>query len=143
MSFPLAVSILDSHGNLLTSDKAIENRALEVYSNRLKPNKMEEHLEEYEADTNELCMLRLKNCKKNKTAPWTEEDLNAVLKQLKKDKSRDAMGYANELFTLSVAGSDMVLALLKLLNRIKDEQQFPKAFEDCTASRPAATRLVS
>lgn len=58
-------------------------------------------------------------------------DLKETLKALKKDKSRDALGYANELFTLSVAGEDLLLGVLKLLNLIKEKQQFPNALEKC------------
>ena len=92
---------------------------------------IKEHLEHIEKVTNELCKIRLNICKDIKTKPWTMNDLNIVLKQLKNEKSRDAMGYANEIFTLSVAGSDLLLALLKMLNRIKQSQQFSKAFEVC------------
>ena len=34
------------------------------------------------------------------------DKLDVVLKQLKKNKSGDALGYANELFRLEVAGED-------------------------------------
>ena len=53
--------------------------------------------------------------------------MKQVLKQLGRDKARDADGYANEMFMLSVAGEDLQQAVLKLLNRIKDKQQFPEA----------------
>ena len=43
-------------------------------------------------------------------------------KHLKKDKSRDTMGYANEIFTLEVVGEDLLVGLLKLLNCIKEKQ---------------------
>ena len=92
---------------------------------------MKDHLTELEADTNKLCELRLNMCKLKKSSPWDIEDLKAVLKDLVKGKSRDADGYANELFTLHVAGEDLQLALLKMLNLIKEKQQFPKAFRKC------------
>ena len=124
-------AMFDGHGNLLTEDKAIMERGLEVYKKRLEGNQIAEHLEEHESKTIELCKTRLKRCKFIKTNPWEMEDLDFVLKELKKEKSKDAEGYTNELFTLTVAGSDLKLALLKLLNLIKDKQQFPQAFEKC------------
>ena len=57
--------------------------------------------------------------------------MKQVLKQLGRDKARDADGYANEMFMLSVAGEDLQQAVLKLLNRIKDKQQFPEALTKC------------
>ena len=50
---------------------------------------------------------------------------------LAKNKSRDSDAYANELFMLDVAGEDLKLAVLKLVNIIKDRQQFPEALRNC------------
>ena len=57
----------------------------------------------------------------NKTAPWTMDDLDRVLKHLKINKSRDPLGFANEIFRPEVAGSDLKKAILKLMNRIRFE----------------------
>ena len=130
-SRPPPTAMLDSRGNLLTADQAIEERALEVFEDRLKGNEMEDSLKDLESDTNKLCDLRLKLSKTKKTKAWDIEDLKFAIKGLKKNKSRDADGYANELFAITVAGDDLLLAVLKLLNCIKDRQQFPKAFENC------------
>ena len=130
-SRPPPTAMLDAGGNLLTSDLTIEERALEVFENRLEGNEIEDTLKDLEGDTNKLCELRLKLSKSRKTKPWDIEDLKLALKGLAKDKSRDADGYANELFAITVAGDDLLLAVLKLLNCIKDRQQFPKAFEKC------------
>ena len=71
---------------------------------------------------------------KNKTAPWDMEDLDIVLKKLKNNKSRDPHGLANELFKDEAAGEDFKLAILHLMNRIKDEQIYPKCLELCNIS---------
>ena len=123
--------MMDKDGNLLTTDKAIENRAIEVYKERLEPNEIQEHLKAYEETNNKLCETRLKLTKLNKTDPWTIEDLEEALKDLGNNKSRDALNYANELFKEGVTGSDLKLATLKLMNQIKDKQQYPKALEQC------------
>ena len=62
------------------------------------------------------------------------EDLDKVLKYLKKNKSRDSMGYANELFHPNVAGQDLKSAVLKLMNRIKTDQIFPEVLDPCNTS---------
>ena len=123
-------AIFDAKGNLLTTDKDIEERALEVFTNRLKGNDMKEDLKELEVDTNKLCKERLKLCKNKKTKPWDLEDLKLVLKDLTKNKSRDSDGYANELFMLDVAGEDLKLAVLNLCNLIKERQVFPEALQN-------------
>ena len=62
-------AMFDKHGNLVTSDRSIESRALEAYTERLENNEMKPHLKDYEENVNELCELRLKLCKSNKTDP--------------------------------------------------------------------------
>ena len=79
----------DASGNLITSDKALKERALQVYAKRLEGNIIEDHLKDLEKDTNLLCELRVKVSKENKTDPWTMDDLVEALKHLKKDKARD------------------------------------------------------
>jgi hypothetical protein len=59
------------------------------------------------------------------------EDLKEVLKHLDRDKSRDPEGYANEIFRDEVAGSDLLEALLKLMNMIKTKQIYPTVLEKC------------
>ena len=91
---------------------------------------MVDNLEELEKDTNKLCINRLKLCKEKKSDPWVISDLKEVLKKLGPNKSRDASGYANKIFMISVAGDDLQLAVFKLLNLIKDKQQFPEALRE-------------
>ena len=62
------------------------------------------------------------------------EDLNTVLKQLKKNKSRDPHGYSNDIFHPEVAGDDLRQGILSLMNRIKSEQKFPESLEICNIS---------
>ena len=106
--------------------------ALEVYKERLEPNKIEEHLNSYAEDSNKLCETGLKLNKMNKTDPWSIEELEEALKDLGNNKSRDALEYANELFKEGVAGSDLKLATLILMNQIKDKQQYPEALDSAT-----------
>ena len=92
---------------------------------------MKSHLTELETDTNKLCELRLEISKKNITDPWTMEDLKLALKQLHKDRSADPGGFINELFKEAVAGDDLLLAILKLMNKIKTTQKYPKNLKKC------------
>ena len=57
-----------------------------------------------------------------------------MLKNLKKEKSRYPHGLTNELLGPDVAGDDLKLAVLKLMNKIKDEQIYPKCLELCNIS---------
>ena len=123
--------MLDQHGNLLTSGQAIETLAVQTYSKRLENREIKDELKHLKTEKEELCKLRLKVAGRKKTPPWTMKDLEAVLNYLKKNKSRDPFGYANDIFRNDVAGDDLKYAILVLVNRIKDEQVFPEALEIC------------
>ena len=68
------------------------------------------------------------NCltNKNKSPPWTRENVEKVLSSLKKGKSRDPWGLCNELFRLEVAGDDLIDAITILMNEIKAQGKVPK-----------------
>ena len=89
------------------------------------PNECKEEINNYIDDINKLCETRLQSTLRNRTKDWEMSDLKEALKELKKNKSTDPLGYINELFTLEVAGEDLLLALLKLINKIKTSQYLP------------------
>ena len=127
-------AMLDEDGNLVTSAKGVENISVKHYSKVLENRAMKENLIHLKDAKEELCEERVKSAKENKTPPWQKEELNEVLKFLKKKKSRDPHGFPNELFRPEVAGEDLKDALLILMNRIKKEQVFPEHLEHCTIS---------
>ena len=57
-----------------------------------------------------------------------------VLKQLSKNKFCDPEGLANELFKEEAAGTDLVKAVLKIMNLIKEKQMYPKVLEKCNVT---------
>ena len=62
----------------------------------------------------------------NKSVPWTLNDLEMVLKTLKPGKSRDPNGWVRDLFFSNVAGKNLKLSILKLFNKIKEENFIPE-----------------
>ena len=60
--------------------------------------------------------------------------LEIVLKKLKKNKSRDPLGLCNELFRPEVAGDNLKKVILKLMNRIKQDQIYPECLQLCNIS---------
>ena len=124
-------AMLDGKGNILTNNKSIEDRAIEVYTKRLEGNPVKPHQKRAETLTNELCKARLETSRKNKSEPWVMEDLKNAVKDLAKDKARDALDQANELFKEEVAGDDLMLAVLKLMNMIKKRLEFPDLLQQC------------
>ena len=127
-------AMLDQYGNILTGEKAIENLAVETYRKRLENKEINEDLKELQSDKEELCQRRLKVAGRNTTPDWNMDQLEVVLKYLKKNKNRDPFGYANDIFHKDVAGNNLKEAILILMNRIKKEQNYPKILEDCDIS---------
>ena len=73
----------------------------------------------------ELFFLRLDTAKKEKSAQWTIEDLNEILKGLKEGKCKDPDGLIREIFKEEVIGDDLRVSMLTLLNKIKDTGIIP------------------
>ena len=126
--------MLDPDGNLVTCENKVEEITLDAYKNRLKNRPMKDSLSNLKTLKENLCNLRLELAKRNKSPDWTMEQLEKVLSDLKTDKSRDPMGYANEMFKTGVAGDDFKRGTLKLMNRIRKDQLFPEPLELCNIS---------
>ena len=52
-----------------------------------------------------------------------------MVRNLKKKKSRDPLGYSNEL--IQCGGKDVISAITKLMNAIKKQQKFPQCLTSC------------
>ena len=123
-------AMLDSFGNLITSQEGVEDEAIKTYKKRLENRLIKDDLEQLKKAKDELCAHRLQLVRSKQTPDWTMAQLETVLKSLKLNKSKDPHGYAHELFK-DAAGDDLKKAILLLMNRIKREQRFPKALEIC------------
>ena len=124
----------DGQGNLITGKREIQEQSLKYYQKVLDNRKINEDLKDHKEAREELAKKRMESASLNKTEDWTMEDLTIVLKSLKTNKSRDALGYLNELFKPGVIGDDLKLAILKLMNRIKQKQEYPKCLQLCNIS---------
>ena len=123
-----------SNGSFLTNKDDLKKATVEHYKNVLRNREIHKDLKEHKIERERLCNLRLNKTTKVKTLAWTREDLVVVLKGLKNKKSRDPNAFANEIFDPTVAGDDLVEAILALMNRIKQDQIYPKCFQLCNIS---------
>ena len=127
-------AMMDGEGNLVTNVEKIKEMAVEAYKERLGSRPIKEGLEDVKDAKERLAEQLMMVAKNNKTDPWTIDNLEEVLKNLKNNKSRDPNVLANELLKPKVAGKDLKLAVLKLINRIKEEQIYPRCLELCNIS---------
>ena len=73
--------------------------------------------------------MKLKDSENRKSPDWNMVDLDQALKDLKRNKSRDPFGYANELFKKDVIGENLKKSLLIMMNNLKKQgMRFPTTF---------------
>ena len=124
-------AMLDEHGNLVTSSKALEELSINMYKERLKSLQIKGELKMHLMQREKLCKEQLEGAQYVKTPDWTIQDLETVLKQLKNNKSQDPLDLANELFKPTNEGSDLKKAMLLLMNQIKSTKVFPDVLKYC------------
>ena len=111
-------AMLDASGNLVTTNRALEKLVLEQYKERLCPHPIKDSLRLHQVQREELCKEKIEEAYKQKTPDWVIDDIDLVLKQLKNNKSRDPLGFGNEMFKPENAGTDLRKALLNMCNQI-------------------------
>ena len=116
----------DKSGNIITNHLGLKKLYLETYKQRVRNRPIKAGFEEIERLKDDLFDLRLEIAKTNKSNPWTMEDLESVLKNLKKGKARDPNRWSNQLFKEGVAGKYLKISMLQLFNKIKSENYIPE-----------------
>ena len=117
---------VDTKGNLVTAPNLIRKLYLDTYKNRLSHRQMKsEFLDVFYMKT-DLWRRRQKALISNKSPDWTLKDLNKVLKSLKNNKSRDPHGFLNDIFKPGMAGQNLKMGILHLVNGVKKNFCFPQ-----------------
>ena len=123
---------MNSKGQLITEKAELEKLYLDTYINRLKPNPVPDDLKDISELKSLLFKLRMEKCSQEISPDWTMENLDNVLKKLKKNKARDAHGHVFELFKFG--GKNLKLSLLKMFNLTKSKQIYPQIFQPSNIS---------
>ena len=97
----------DEIGNIITAPETIKNLYVDTYKDRLRNRSMKPELMDIFHLKSELWETRNENLKNIKSKPWEAEDIEAVLKSMKNNKSRDPNGMMNELFKEGFIGQDL------------------------------------
>ena len=84
----------------------------------------------YESNIQSKFLSILDFTKQNKFPDWTLENLEKVLKSLKKSQSQDRMGFVNEMFMMQNLGEDLKQSLVHLFNNIKNLNEIPYFFRN-------------
>ena len=115
----------------MTDPIEIQKEALKYFEQVFEDIPIDQDYTKTQIWKEKLCKIGLKMCALEKTDPWTMEDVEIVLKGFKNGTSRNPYGYANILFRPYVTGHDMKLAIVKIVNKIKEQQTMPKCMQLC------------
>ena len=115
----------DCDGKIITAQSELKKLYLETFVHRLRHRPVSVKYQYLKKLKEELCFKRIRYAKRHKTQPWTLSEMRKTLRKLKDNKSRDPHGLLNELFKPGVIGKDLEISLLKLLNKVKMENNIP------------------
>ena len=82
-----------------------------------------------------MCEKRLESAFKNKTPDWTLEDVKDAVKCLNTGIYKDPYSHPNEIFKSNVAGEGVLKAIVKLMNKLKENPKcYPSSMELCNVT---------
>ena len=118
----------DLSNKIITNPKELKHVYVNHFQHRMRKRPLIPKFEEYNRDIENKFSNILKITKVNKFPDWSKQDLEKVLKSLKRSQSQDTMGVINELFMMEHIGDDLKISLLQLFNKIKNTNQIPNFF---------------
>ena len=125
----LPVAKRNLFGQIISNREELKSVYLENFVFRMRSRPILPHLKNYqeEIESQFECILQL--TKNRKFPDWSLDDLNKVLKTLKKSQSEDTMGIVNEIFMTQNIGSNLKQSLLLFFNKIKNTNEIPELFK--------------
>ncbi len=119
-------TVLKENGVEVTGPKTINEAYREEFEHRLRTRVPHEGWSEYVRDTNETIRQWLEG-ESDSSPPFTAQELDKVIKKLKKGKRPGIDEYPGELFIY--AGTGVKDALLSLLNLVKAVREIPEQWD--------------
>ena len=117
-------------GKIVSGKYELKNLLAQEYKNRLRTRPMRKDYKSIKIRRKKIFEMKMMLAKSRKSPPWTMQQLETALGDLKRNKSRDYEGYINEIFKKDVIGSNLKASLLKMLNSLKKETLIPQ-FLNC------------
>ena len=106
-------------GQIISNREELKSVYLENFMFRMRSRPILPDLTKYQAEIESQFESILRVTKYKIIPDWSLEDLNKVLKSLKKSQSADTMGIINELFMTQNIGSNLKQSLLIFFNKYK------------------------
>jgi hypothetical protein len=121
----LPVAKRNHKGRIVSSHKDIKKLLVREYKNRLRCRPTRPDLKAHKIRRNKIFELKIQLAKMKKSPDWTMKQLESALARLKNNKSRDPLGYINEIFKKNVIGDNLKKSLLFMMTQIKKTLTFP------------------
>ena len=128
----LPVAKRDHRGKLISSPADLKRLLLKEYTERLRPRPNHPNIKMSKILRKRLIKTKMNLSKRIKSKPFSMEDLEKVLKNLKSGKSRDPTGISREIFCSSNIVSNLRDSLLTLCNKIKEQGIIPEFMKKTT-----------
>ena len=122
-------------GELVTDTLKLKELYETTYKKRLEHRMMKPELAALYNQKMSSFNLRIEVTRNMKSKSWSVNELEKVLKSLKKNKSADSQGLIYELFRPEIIGTDLFSSLLLFCNTVKSQLLVPKfvTFTDITS----------
>ena len=122
---PVPVAKINLEGQIITNTEALKKLHINHFVHRMRSRPIIPGFENHQKNIEDNFEDILKITKTNIFPDWNLNDLNKVLKSLKKNQSQDTMQFANEIFVYQNIGSDLKNSILLLCNKIKNNISIP------------------
>ena len=116
---------INNQGHMVTDSEEIKELYFNEFKERLRSRPSHPDLKEIHEVKEELFKLKLEKAKTKVSSDWTMKDLEDVLKQIQKGKSRDPEGISREVFHPSVKGENLKKSILIMFNLMKKQGTIP------------------
>ena len=131
-------------GKLVSGAKNLKILMLKEYTQRLRNRPVRPDLELLRNRKNKIFNLKMKLAKRNVSHEFTMKNLEKALSKLQNNKSRDSLGYINEIFKPETIGNDLKSSLLKMFNLLKKKKLIAKFmnFANVTTVPKKGSKLI-
>ena len=119
----------DQFGKMVTDSEELKILYAKEFKERLRKRPVHPDFKNIQDLKDEIFELKIEKAKTNKTEDWTIKELEAVLTEIKKGKSRDPEGMSRELFHPSIIGENLKMSILIMFNKLKKARTNSKFYE--------------
>ena len=115
----------DHSGKIISESEGLKKLLSKEYKERLRTRPLRPDLRHLDRRRRRIFRMKMKIAEATSSKLWTMSDLEAALRDLKTNKSRDPEGLINEIFLKDIIGDDLKMSLLFMFNKIKQNKLIP------------------